>query len=134
MSTWSPDLLRILIVEDDEATRGLLKIMLRELRVQQVFEAENGRQGLEFLDHPPNMVNMVICDWTMPDMTGVELLRQVRSVGFEVPFIMLTGRADQASITEARDAGVTAYLLKPFARAQLEAKMRASLAKQKRAG
>lgn len=134
MATWSPDLLSVLIVEGNEATRGLLKMMLRELRIQQVFEAENGRQGLEFLDHPPNMINMVICDWTMPDMTGIELLRQVRSVGFEVPFILLTGRADQASITEARDDGVTGYLLKPFARAQLEAKMRASLAKQRRTG
>jgi CheY-like chemotaxis protein len=129
---WSPELLRVLIVEDQEATRGLVKKMLRELRVQQVFEAKNGREGLDHLSHAPNMINMVICDWNMPEMTGAELLRQVRSVMHEVPFIMLTGRADEDSITEARDAGVTGYLLKPFARNQLEAKMRGVLSKQGR--
>jgi len=132
MSIWNPAQLRIMIVDDQPATRSLLKRMLKELQIQQVIELPDGREALDFLDLAPDMVDLVICDWNMPNLTGIELLRQVRSVGLEIPFLMLTGRGDEGSVIEARDCGVSAYVLKPFSRDQLEAKLRIALSKKSR--
>ena len=132
MSAWNPSQLRVMIIDDQAAARGMVKKMLKDMNINQVYEAANGRDGLKMLDTAPDMVDLVICDWNMPTVTGIDLLRQVRSVGFEIPFLMLTGRADAESVVEARDAGVSGYIAKPFSRDQLEAKMRIVMSKQKR--
>jgi DNA-binding response OmpR family regulator len=131
MSAWNPSQLRVMIIDDQAAARGMLKKMLKDMQVNQVYEAANGRDGLKFLDTAPDMIDLVICDWNMPTVTGIELLRQVRSVGFDIPFLMLTGRADAESVIEARDAGVSGYIAKPFSRDQLEAKLRIVMSKRK---
>jgi two-component system, chemotaxis family, chemotaxis protein CheY len=95
--------------------------------VTQVFDAPDGRQALNFLDSAFDMVDVVICDWNMPHMTGVELLRQLRTVSPDTPFLMVSGRADKESIMEAKNSGVTAYIRKPFSVHQLEAKLRIML-------
>jgi two-component system, chemotaxis family, chemotaxis protein CheY len=107
-------------------------MMLSEMGVTQVFEAKDGREALSLIDEAPDMVDMVICDWNMPRITGIDLLRQVRSVNPDLPFLMLTGRKDMESIVEAKTSGVSAYIAKPFSQAQLEVKMRVLL-KQRRA-
>ncbi len=76
------------------------------------------------------MVDLVLCDWNMPGMSGLDFLRQVRSVGLEIPFLMVTGRADKESVIEAKDAGVSAYIAKPFSQTQLEAKLRILVARK----
>jgi two-component system chemotaxis response regulator CheY len=60
----------------------------------------------------------------MPEMNGLALLRQLRSVDADFPFLMITGRGDYTSVTEAKGAGVSGYILKPYSMAQLEAKLR----------
>jgi len=77
-------------------------------------------------------VLIVICDWNMPGIAGIDVLRRVRAAGFDVPFLMVTGRADSGSIWEAKEASVSAFVSKPFSQAQLEARMRIVLAKQQR--
>lgn len=124
----SLDSLRVLIIEDQREVRQLLRSMLKELRIDQVFEAANGREGLRFLDDAPEMVDVVVCDWNMPGMSGIELLRQLRTVSADLPFVMITGRADRTSVLEAKAAGVNSYISKPFSLAQVEAKLRALLA------
>jgi DNA-binding response OmpR family regulator len=133
MSAWNPSELRVMIIDDQAAARGMLKKMLKDMHINQVYEAGNGRDGLKMLDAAPDMVDLVICDWNMPTITGIDLLRQVRSVGFDIPFLMLTGRADADSVVEARDAGVSGYIAKPFSRDQLEAKLRIVMSKRKQA-
>lgn len=118
------DNLKILIVEDQQDARAMLRNMLAELGITQIFEASDGRQGLQFLDSAFDFVNLVICDWNMPGLSGVELLRQLRSVDPDVPFLMVTGRCDMSSVVEAKAAGVTAYIRKPFSPKQLEGKLR----------
>ena len=119
--------LGIMIVDDQQAARVMLKKMLKELQIHQVFEAPNGREALKLLDSAPDMINLILCDWNMANVSGIELLRQVRSVRSEVPFLMVTGRADRESILEAKDAGVSGYIAKPFSQIQLEAKIRVVL-------
>lgn len=116
--------LKVLVVEDQKEARSMLRNMLYELGVTQVFESSDGREALNFMDAAFDFVDIVLCDWNMPNMSGVELLRQLRSVDPVVPFLMITGRSDIESVTEAKASGVTAYIRKPFSAAQLEAKLR----------
>lgn len=123
--------MRMLIVDDQADARGLLRNMLSELGVTQIYEASSGREALSFIDVAPDMIDLIICDWNMPHMTGVDLLKQLRSVYTNVPFLMITGRKDMSSIIEAKASGVTAYIGKPFSPAQLEVKLRVIMQKQK---
>lgn len=116
--------LKILIVEDQPDARAMIRMMLGELGVTQMFECPDGRQALTFIDTAFDFVDMIICDWNMPGLSGVELLRQLRSVYPDVPFLMVTGRSDMDSVVEAKSSGVTGYIRKPFSKAQLEAKLR----------
>lgn len=116
--------LRVLIVEDQHEARQMVRHMLMEFGITQIYEAANGREALNFMDEAFDLVNFIICDWNMPEMSGIELLRQMRSVYCDLPFLMITGRGDKASVLEAKIGGVSAYIAKPFSTDQLEAKMR----------
>ncbi len=116
--------LNVLVVDDQPDTLALMKNMMNELGISRIFEAGDGRQALDFMDSAFDVVDMIICDWNMPKVTGVELLRQVRSVYPDIPFLMVTGRGDMDSVVEAKASGVTGYIVKPFSSAQLEAKVR----------
>jgi len=116
--------LKVLVVEDQQEARVMMRHMLSELGITQVFEAGDGREALRFMDSAFDFVNLVICDWNMPGLTGVEFLRQLRSVDAATPFLMVTGRKDMDSVVEAKAAGVTGYICKPFSPKQLEAKLR----------
>lgn len=121
--------MRVLLVEDQGDTRAMIRNMLTELGITQVFESSNGTQALQFMDTAFDFIDLVVCDWNMPGMTGVELLRQLRSVDPGFPFLMVTGRSDHRSVVEAKSSGVTAYIAKPFSTTQLEAKLRVIHAK-----
>lgn len=123
------DNLRVLVVDDQVEARTMMKDMMTDLGITQVFEAKDGRQALEFIDAAFDFVDVVVCDWNMPCMNGVELLRQIRSVDTKMPFLMVTGRSDMDSVAEAKSSGVTAYISKPFSSSQLEAKIRIVVSK-----
>lgn len=116
--------LKVLIVEDQMEARSMLRAMLGSMGITQVFEAKDGRKALSFMDDAMDMIDMIICDWNMPEMDGVELLRQLRSVDTTTPFLMITGRCDKDSVAEAINGGVSGYIRKPFSPDQLEVKLR----------
>ncbi len=116
--------LKVLLVDDQSEARAMLRNMLIEMGVNQIFEASNGKEALKFMDSAFGLINLIVCDWNMPSMTGVALLRQLRTVEPHMPFLMVTGRSDVESVVEARASGVTAYIRKPFSVKQLEAKLR----------
>lgn len=118
------DRLRILVIEDRKETRVMIKAMLTDMGISQVFEASDGREGLEFFDLASDMVDIILCDWQMPQMDGFQLLQQIRTVNANVPFLMITGKSDMQSVVDARGAKVSAYIRKPFSLNQLEAKLR----------
>ena len=123
--------LTVLIIDDEPSVTRLLKMMLNDLKVAQVFVAKDGRDALDFLGSFDDAgVDFIICDWNMLRMTGIELLEQFRTVDPDVPFVMLTGRNDMDSVTAARDMGVTGYLLKPFSQEQLEQYLTSVLTKE----
>lgn len=115
--------LRVLVVEDNPQAMKLIKMVLGGVGVHQVYTARDGRAAQTFLDEAPELVDLIVCDWQMPRMTGLELLQQVRSTYSEMPFIMLTGKTDPQSVKAARQFGVNAYVAKPYSPQQLEQKL-----------
>ena len=121
--------LKVLIVEDQDDAREVMQEMLKEIGITQIFEAKDGHEALESISKSSDFINVVLCDWNMPSMTGLELLQQVRERDASLPFLMVTGRSDMDSVMEARDEGVSAYVRKPYTAKQLEAKLRIILHK-----
>ncbi len=115
--------LNILVVDDEPQVMRTVREMLRDMGVTQTFSAKDGREALDFLGDYEDPVHVIIADWNMPKLTGIDLLRQVRTVDPDIAFILLTGRADRESVIEARDQGVSAYLRKPFSAEQLRTKL-----------
>lgn len=117
--------LKILIVDDQPESRIALKDILEELGVGEVFEADDGRTGALFLKKSGCGIDLILCDWNMPVMSGIEFFHHVRNQENSTPFMMITGRGDHNSVMEARSTGVNGYIRKPFAPQQIEAKLRA---------
>jgi two-component system chemotaxis response regulator CheY len=116
--------LRVLIVDDNDYILNLIKMVITDLGVADSFFAKDAVEAMKMLEGSAN-INFVICDWNMPGITGLEFLRKLRSDGNKIPFVMLTARADEGSVVMAKELGVDAYLVKPFAPIQLEKKLRA---------
>lgn len=119
---------RVLVVEDDTEAMTLLRQMLNSMGIDQVIAAKDGKEAQDLLgacDEICDLVDLIICDWKMPKMTGLDLLRQVRTVSADIPFLMVTGASDEANVLDARSSGVTAYIVKPFSHEQLEKKLSA---------
>ena len=115
----------ILVVDDERAVRDSLRRAL-ELEGYRVELAEDGDQALRRLDLEPQP-DAVILDVLMPGADGLEVCRRLRSSGVRVPVLMLTARAEVDSRVEGLDAGADDYLPKPFALAELLARLRALL-------
>lgn len=115
--------LTILVVDDEEQIRRVLRSILRT-RKYHVTEAPDGEQGLiAAIDEPPDLV---ILDLMLPDMTGVEFCREVRS-WYAGPILILSVRAEDGDKIEALDEGADDYLTKPFSAGELLARIRALL-------
>ena len=106
--------LRYLVVDDMPNIRMIVKEALRGLGVAKVEVAINGKKAIESLGRSP--ADVVISDWNMPIMTGLELLQWVRnSPDFaKTPFIMLTAEATEENVISAVQSGVSGYVIKPF--------------------
>jgi two-component system, chemotaxis family, chemotaxis protein CheY len=116
--------LSILVVDDDDNMRNLICTMIRRMNANiLVIEAHSGEEALERISAALEPFNIVICDWEMPRMTGIELFKQVHSRDPKLPFLMLTGRTDLESVVAAKKAGITGYLVKPVSPQQLRAKV-----------
>ncbi len=113
--------MRVLIVDDFPTMRRILKNVLRQIHLEDALEAENGRQAVEILRR--EQVDLIICDWIMPEMTGLELLRACKKDAkiSRIPFIMVTAEAQKDSVVAAIEAGVDNYITKPFTPDKLQA-------------
>lgn len=106
--------MRILVVDDFSTMRRIIKNILRQLGFNNIIEADDGTTAWEILNK--GQVDFIISDWNMPQMTGIELLRRVRSNEefCDLPFLMVTAEAQQENIIEAVQAKVSNYIVKPF--------------------
>lgn len=133
-----PATTKILVVDDMPTIRDLVKSQLRALGLKNVVESSDGQAAMALIEnaaavgHP---IELVISDWNMPKMTGLELLKQVRaSEEFaNLPFILLTSESERDQVTEAILAGVSQYIVKPFAAKSFEDKVKAVWTKLQKA-
>ena len=116
---------KVLVVADSVAIRQFIKKNLKELGFSELMEAENGAAGLKKAGEEP--VDLIVSDWNMPNMTGLEFLKAVRADASlkGIAFIMVTSESDKEKIMEAVKAGVNQYIVKPFNAIQLEEKIKA---------
>jgi two-component system chemotaxis response regulator CheY len=115
--------MRVLVVDDFSTMRRIIKNILRQLGLNNVVEADDGTSAWEVLHK--DKVEFIISDWNMPQMTGIELLRKVRSSEEfgDLPFLMVTAEAQQENIIEAVQAKVSNYIVKPFTAEVLKQKI-----------
>lgn len=108
--------LTVLVVEDTAPMRKLITSVLETLGVGRVYSAENGERGFEMFkrENP----DIIIADWHMEPMSGIELTREIRtnmmSPNRMAPIVLVTGYSALNRVSDARDAGVTEFLVKPF--------------------
>ena len=116
--------MNVLIVDDYNTMRRILRNLLDQLGFKNVDEAENGSSALEKMRTGKNY-GLVISDWNMEPMTGLQLLKEVRAdmklKG--TPFIMVTAESKTENVVAAKEAGVNNYIVKPFNAATLKQKM-----------
>ncbi|MBG3012302.1 chemotaxis response regulator CheY [Proteus faecis] len=115
--------LKFLVVDDFSTMRRIVRNLLKELGFTNVEEAEDGADALVKLRN--SAFDFVITDWNMPNMDGLELLKNIRSdAGLAAtPVLMVTAEAKKENIIAAAQAGASGYVVKPFTAAILEEKL-----------
>jgi two-component system, chemotaxis family, chemotaxis protein CheY len=106
--------MNVLIVDDFATMRRIVKNILRQLGFTNIIEADDGKAALYILKK--EKIDLILSDWNMPEMPGIELLKAVRSDDElkDIPFLMVTAEADKENIIEAVKLGVSNYIVKPF--------------------
>ena len=115
--------MKILVVDDFSTMRRIVRNLLKELGFSNVHEAEDGVEALRRLRS--DTYDFVVSDWNMPNMTGIELLREIRKDGAlkHLPVLMVTAEAKKENIIEAAEAGASGYVVKPFTAITLDEKL-----------
>ncbi len=115
--------MKILVVDDFSTMRRIVKNLLKQIGYENIDEAEDGQHAFSKLKG--DRFQFVVSDWNMPNMTGIELLKNVRSDPElkDLPFLMVTAEAEKEKVIEAIKAGVNNYIIKPFTAEILKEKM-----------
>jgi two-component system chemotaxis response regulator CheY len=113
----------VLVVDDFSTMRRIVRNVLRELDFKNIVEADDGTSAVEVLRS--QKIDLIVSDWNMPKMTGLELLKFVRADQKikDTPFLMVTAEAQKENIIEAVKAKVSNYIIKPFTAVTLAEKL-----------
>ena len=111
---------RILVVDDSRVMRKIITKHLVAMGLNNWIEAADGKEALRIISH--DNIDLILSDWNMPRMYGIDLLRAVRNDEntSDIPFIMISAEAQKHLLAQAVEAGVTYYIVKPFTRETLK--------------
>ena len=116
---------KVLIIDDSSVMRKIIQRNIQQsgLLVDEFVEAGDGREGLE--KATSNNIDLILCDWNMPNMTGIDFVKALRSSGQKnnIPIVMVTTEGGETKIEEAKKSGANGYLTKPFTPEQLKSKL-----------
>ena len=106
--------MKVLVVDNSTPMRRVIKGVLRQIGFKNIIEADDGSMALQELRK--EKAGLIVSDWNMPKMNGLELLKAVRSDQDlkDIPFIMITAEVQKDNVLEAIKAGVSGYITKPF--------------------
>ena len=118
--------MKLLVVDDSSTMRRIIKNTLARLNYKDVVEGEHGLEAWEYLDANAD-IDMLITDWNMPEMNGLELVKKVRGDErfVDMPIIMVTTEGGKTEVITALKAGVNNYIVKPFTPQVLKEKLSA---------
>jgi len=118
--------MNVLVVDDSKAMRMIVKRALRQSGVPDlsVAEADNGKNALVAIQS--SVPDLILCDWNMPEMNGIELLRQLNADGHKIPFGFVTSESTDEMKNMAHEAGAQFLLTKPFTADMLREKLEAA--------
>jgi two-component system, chemotaxis family, chemotaxis protein CheY len=120
-----PDVsMKILVVDDFQTMRRIVRNVLKGLGFTNIVEADNGVMALEILKG--EKIDFIVSDWNMPEMSGIELLKTIRASEEwkDLPFLMVTAEGKREQVIDAVKNKVNNYVVKPFTPATLEEKIR----------
>jgi two-component system chemotaxis response regulator CheY len=122
---------RVLVVDDMLTMRKIVSKVCKEIGFTDLIEAADGALAWTALEGSPTPVGLVISDWNMPNVSGLDFLRKVRADArfAKLPFLLVTAEAEQHQVVEAIKAGVSNYVVKPFTGDQLKDKIAAAYKK-----
>jgi len=121
--------MNVLVVDDFATMRRIIKNVLKQIGFTKILEADDGTTALAVLKK--NKVDLIISDWNMPKMTGLDLLKKVRGEEStkSIPFVMVTAEAQKDNVLQAVQAGVSNYVVKPFTADAIKEKLTRVFAK-----
>ena len=120
----------VLVVDDFSTMRRIIKTALKQMGIEDITEAEDGKIALQKLKLKD--FKLIISDWNMPNLMGIDFLRRVRADEKykHIPFLMVTAEARKDNVLEAAKAGVSNYITKPFTAEDLQKKIENIVVKQ----
>ena len=115
--------MRVLVVDDFATMRKIVRNILKQIGFEDITEAEDGNAALRVLKN--EKIGLVVTDWNMPNMSGLELLQEIRknSQTSNLPVLMVTAEGLKENVMEAVKAGVNNYVVKPFTAEVLQEKI-----------
>jgi two-component system chemotaxis response regulator CheY len=114
--------MRILVVDDSSTMRRIIIKVLSGLGFTDVVEAADGAKAVKAAED--TQISLMLMDWNMPELAGIDAVRQIRAKGNKTPIVMVTTEAEKRRVVEAIQAGINDYLVKPFTPEQLQEKIR----------
>ncbi len=119
---------RVLLADDSATMRKIIVRLLDEVGVEMPTEAADGAEAIELFK--AGQFDLVLTDWNMPNKNGLEVVREICAMNATLPIIMITTEAEKGRVAEALQMGVSDYIVKPFDREKLRAKLEDNLNKQ----
>lgn len=115
--------IKVLVVDDFATMRRIVKGVLKQLGFNDIIEAEDGIMAMKELQK--EKIGLIVSDWNMPNMTGLDLLKAVRADAKlkDTPFLMVTAEGQKENVVQAVQAGVSNYIVKPFTPETFSAKL-----------
>ena len=120
--------MKVLIVDDAGVMRKVITRELMDMGIQQleILEACDGKQGYSMA--VTTELDLILMDWNMPEMLGIDAVSEIRAAGIKTPIIMVTTEAERSNIIRALQAGANNYLTKPFSKQDFQAKIQQTIA------
>ena len=119
--------MKVLVADDSKLMRHVLVKILNEAGVESVVQAWDGQAAVQKVEE--EIPDIVLMDWIMPNMTGIEAVKKIRASGNKVPIIMCTTEGEQNRIVDAIKAGANNFVVKPFDPKVIMEKIKETLAK-----
>lgn len=116
--------LRVLVVDDSATVQDCVNTALRQLGITNITQAKDGAVAKQYFSQCMTPFDIVICGWDMPNLSGQDFLRHVRNAEPGIPFLVLSAGGSRGEVIQAKTAGATAYVTKPFSVAEIQKKVR----------